>query len=414
MNIFQLLEMKTKKELKRYLKNNAIQYKKSFHALHFKAIFFDVSCIVHIDMFHKKIISYCIVMDREKYTYPQMTENILKIKNELIPILGKPKFDNTNHLNQNCISIHFEDENSSISLVCHSEREHAAIVLYNKQENAKNKKSPISSKVFLWITSFIGGLIWGLIMFVSMGASYGYTLADFGIWMCGGVVFGVAFASIFGLCNKTSNNKPKFPKKKIERILQEFSLEKETDLILGNLFIFQSHASRFKKQHVVPALMKMTDFEITIYSLVKKTQICLKMPLNEAFYQMQSSAIQFKKDDANYLFAFSDNESFKKIESDLFDKLIRPETFSSLFLDLKKATKEFNPYSVYDTNSDEILDGDIKMITKILLAKDDIQKSDLRYLLYSVFDCDEYCTEALMDIYFDIYKKFVFKEKEEK
>lgn len=388
MDIFQLLEIVTIKELKKYLKNNSIQYKTSFHNLSFEAVFFDVTCIVHIHVFRRRIVSYRVAMDNEKYSYQQMIDNILKIKDELVPIFGKAKLDNTNHLNQNCISIHFENDYSYVSLACHRDdvQKYAAIVIYNKQENAKNKRLPMSPNIFLWISSLIGGLIWGLIMFASMGADSGYTLENFGIWMCGGAVFGVLFALTFGLSNRISKNKPKFPKKKIEKIIQEFSLEKEKDFISGNLFIYKSPTSPSVKQHAVPALITMTEEEMIVYSFVKGKQICLKMPLKEAFLQMQYSPIQFKKEDVIYLFAFRDNESSKQMERNLFYKLIQPEEFSSLFLDLKKATIEFNPYSIYDTNNDEILDEKIRIIAKILLAKKDIKKSDLCPFLYSEFD----------------------------
>lgn len=409
MDIFQLLEIDTIKELKKYLKNYAIQYKRSFHDLIFKAEYFNVSCTVHINVFRRRIGSRCIVMDNVGYTYQQRVDNILKIKDELIPILGKPKLDNTNHLNRDYISIHFENDHSYISLVCHRDdaQKYAAIVLCKKQENAKNKKLSMSPNLYLWISSLIGGLIWGLIMFASMGAGSGYTLENFSIWMCGGVVFGVAFAFIFGLSNRISNNKPKFPKKKIEKIIQVFSLEKEKDFVSGNLFIYKSPTSHLVKHYAVPALMMMTDEDIIIYSIVKGKQMCLKKPLKEAFLQMQTSSIEFKKEDVTYIFAFRDSESFDQMENNLFYKLIQPEAFSSLFSDLKKATIEYNPYSIYDTNSDEILDEAIRIIAKILFVNDDIKKLDLSRIINEIFEQDAYCAEALAEVYLDVYAKFI-------
>ena len=52
--------------------------------------------------------------------------------------------------------------------------------------------------------------------------------------------------------------------------------------------------------------------------------------------------------------------------------------FASLFDVLKRVTKEYNPYSIYNFSENaNTLDEDIKTITKILLIKKSIDKERL-------------------------------------
>ncbi len=406
MDIFQLLKIKTIKELKNYLKDNSIQYKMSSGNLNFKATYFGISFTVDIDEFQKKISTYSIVMDKEKYSYQQMVDNILKIKTELINVLGKPKLDNTNHLNADNIYVEFKNEDVSISLVCKNMQKYddyfASIEINNKKEFSKNiKKFKLSSKKILWISSLIGGFFWGLAMYLCMGAIYGYTPLNFTIYMIGGAIFGILFAILFGLFNKNTKNN------QIRKIIKEFSLENDNDLIKGIFLIISPKTLYPTKRNVAFSLLKITDTEVIAYSLVKNKQLCLKMPLKEAFYEMQNYAIKFKKDDTYYLFSFGNDENFDKMEKNLFSKLIDLEKFSSLFLELKKVTMEFNPYSIYDNNNDEILDESIKKIAKILFVKEDIDKKDLEYLICNAFSHDEYYAESLLDNYYDVFTKFI-------
>jgi hypothetical protein len=410
MEIFDLLKIKTKRELKEFLKDNSIHYKWSFGHVYFKAIYFDISFIVYIDFSYNKIGSFRITMDKEKYSYNEMANNILIIKEKLNNLLGKPKLDNTNHLDYNNIYVLFENDSMKVALICRCIEEYGfatytVIELYNKLEHVDTKEmnSQLSDAI-LWIPSMIGGFIWGLAMFASMGAIYGYSLFNFVINMIGGLVFGVAFGSIFAL--SMMNSKPKLIKTKIRKLIKEYSLENESDLIQGQITYCKQKSSHYFKQYVVPALIKITSIEIIIYSLTKKEQVVSKIPLQEAYYQILNYSLGFNRLDTSYIFMFSNSNNYEKMEKELFNRLINKEEYSSLFSKLKDVTIAYNPYSIYDANGPDILDNEIGIIVKALLVKEDIKELDLRHLIYIAFDHDEYYSLSLTGLYFDEFTKF--------
>ena len=353
-------------------------------------------------------------MDNKKYDYDVMVQNMLALKDNFVSLFGKPKMDNTNHLNKNNISINFVTESLSLSITCNNFNEYgsmpyAAIFVSDTNQKLNKVHNQRSFSILgLWIPSFIGGFVWGLVMYLSMGAKYGYNINNFIIWMCGGLFFGVAFGVLFSIFGGVNNDIIKKGKVKKEQVIKQFSLENKNDLFNGRIFTYNSSAPHSLKQRMDLAILEITDVNVIVYSIIKKKETILKTPIKSAYFQLLTRRnLNFNRGNDIYLFSFDDITKYDELDNKLFDKLINKEKYNILFKRLKEVTLEYNPYQIYESNDNTCLDDKISDVTKALLLKEHIKQADFQEIIYIIFDYDRYYAESLVDLYFDVYDKVV-------
>lgn len=412
MDIIELLNVKTKKDLLELLKKHSIKYKKRFGETSFKANINTYDFTIYTYIQGKSVNTFRIVMDNKKYDYDVMVQNMLALKDNFVSLFGKPKMDNTNHLNKNNISINFVTESLSLSITCNNFNEYgsmpyAAIFVSDTNQILNKVHNQRSFSILgLWIPSFIGGFVWGLVMYLSMGAKYGYNINNFIIWMCGGLFFGVAFGTFFSIFGVVNNDVIKKGKVKKEQVIKQFSLENKNDLFNGRIFTYNSSSPHSLKQRMNLAILEITDVNVIVYSIIKKKETILKTPIKSAYFQLLTRRnLNFNRGNDIYLFSFDDITKYDELDNKLFDKLINKEKYNILFKRLKEVTLEFNPYQIYESNDNTCLDDKISDVTKALLLNEHIKQADFQEIIYIIFDYDRYYAESLVDLYFDVYDK---------
>ena len=412
MDIIELLNVKTKKDLLELLKKHSIKYKKRFGEISFKANINTYDFTIYTYIQGKSVNTFRIVMDNKKYDYDMMVQNMLALKDNFVSLFGKPKMDNTNHLNKNNISINFVTESLSLSITCNNFNEYgsmpyAAIFVSDTNQKLNKVHNQRSFSILgLWIPSFIGGFVWGLVMYLSMGAKYGYNINNFIIWMCGGLFFGVAFGVLFSIFGGVNNDIIKKGKVKKEQVIKQFSLENKNDLFNGRIFTYNSSSPHSLKQRMDLAILEITDVNVIVYSIIKKKETILKTPIKSAYFQLLTRRnLNFNRGNDIYLFSFDDITKYNELDNKLFDKLINKEKYNILFKRLKEVTLEYNPYQIYESNDNTCLDDKISDVTKALLLKEHIKQADFQEIIYVIFDYDRYYAESLVDLYFDVYDK---------
>lgn len=410
MDIVEILNTKTKKDLTKLLKKYSIKYKKRYGDITFSTEINNYDFTVAIGFQAKSINIFRFNMNSEKYDYDTMVENVLTLKDKFILLFGNPKMDNTNHFNKNNISIKFVTEALSLGVTCNNSNEYgsvpyATICVTNINQNLnKNHNYRLTYNLGLWIPSLVGGFLWGLVMYLTMGAKYGYTTSNFIIWMCGGLVFGVAFGLLFPLFNHTNGDVIKKGKVKQEQIIKHFSLE--NNLVDGNVFTYNTTSPHLFKQRMDSAILKLDNLNVIVYSIIKRKELVLKMHIKNAYYQLLTRKnLNFNRENAFYIFAFDNDKNFNELEHKLFKELINEKEYNILFDELKNITLEYNPYQIYNSNDDSYLDNEISIVTKILLINPEIKHKDLEEMIYVIFGYDEYSTESLTDLYLNAYFK---------
>ena len=412
MDIIELLNVKTKKDLLELLKKHSIKYKKRFGEISFKANINTYDFTIYTYIQGKSVNTFRIVMDNKKYDYDVMVQNMLALKDNFVSLFGKPKMDNTNHLNKNNISINFVTESLSLSITCNNFNEYgsmpyAAIFVSDTNQKLNKVHNQRSFSILgLWIPSFIGGFVWGLVIYLSMGAKYGYNINNFIIWMCGGLFFGVAFGVLFSIFGGVNNDVIKKGKVKKEQVIKQFSLENKNDLFNGRIFTYNSSSPHSLKQRMDLAILEITDVNVIVYSIIKKKETILKTPIKSAYFQLLTRRnLNFNRENDIYLFSFDDITKYDELDNKLFDKLINKEKYNILFKRLKEVTLEYNPYQIYESNDNTCLDDKISDVTKALLLNEHIKQADFQEIIYIIFDYDRYYAESLVDLYFDVYDK---------
>ena len=408
MEIFELLNIKTKKELKTFLNSNAIVYRKRHGEYSFAYSFYDVEFNVYVFPIHNTIDAFRLVMNDEKYNHYDKVNKMLWLKDIFTSTLGKPRLDSSNHLDNNYLAVKYETDSFVLSIKCHDTKEYgsrsyAAIFLGAKNYKEENiKRSIISDKLALWIPSLIGGFVFGAAMFGTMGSLANYDIKYFWICMILGLFFGVSFALIFGLIHKIDFQTKQGSQKK--NILKEhFKLEEDNQLYEGNLYTYVSTTPHATKQRVDCAYLKVTDIDIVIYSMIKKNETVLKMPIKEGYYKLLINSIAFSKENNFYRFSLNSHNEYVRLENFLFEKLIDKNELNALFEKLKLATTNYNPYQLYDDdNNYHFLDSDIEIIAKAILLKPDIHRDELHQLLTYIFEFDRYYADSLTDLYIEL------------
>ena len=102
MDIVEILNTKTKKDLKKLLKKYSIKYKNRYGDITFSTEINNYDFTVAIGFQAKSINIFRFNMNSKKHDYDTMVENVLTLKDKFILLFGNPKMDNTNHFNFGC------------------------------------------------------------------------------------------------------------------------------------------------------------------------------------------------------------------------------------------------------------------------------------------------------------------------
>ena len=190
MDITELVEFKSVKELKSFLKSNSIPFSSKFNHVSFEYSFWDTPFTVATNNVKDVVVSISLEMNSAADNYSHSIEILLEIKEQLIAALWEPVLDNTNHLNPNDIYVKFVKDDCMCELFglndCEfgPEKVFLCIGNYKPKTSVSKKRRNIISQTLtspLVISSIIGGFVWGLAMYGLMGTvTLDYSLSSFG------------------------------------------------------------------------------------------------------------------------------------------------------------------------------------------------------------------------------------------
>lgn len=413
MEILELINFKTNRALKQFLKNNSVSFKKQFGQIVFDYNFYDTNFTVSACC-NNTDVSYKLLMNDDKSNYHERIKKMLELKEHFTNALGQPKLDSSNHVENGFLSVLYETDSFLISIKCNSFEEYGSpsntlIILCTKDFDKKlSENLKRNERLILWIPSLIGGFVFGLVMFLTMGSLKNYQSSYFWICMLGGLFFGVSFALLYGLWNRLENVQFKKGNKNYKKITNCFQFEATKKLFKGNLLShsYANTSRHIKKPRIDVAFLSLNDKEIIVYSIVKKQKVLLKMPLKKAYYLILNDNLIFDNKTSFHRF-FVDNDDYSSLSDTLFEKTIKREEFDLLFELLKKATINYNPFQLYNTNEQSYLDDCIAVVAKALLLKLNINHDELHQLVYHAFGDNVYYAISLTDLYLETYNVFI-------
>ena len=402
MNILELTKFMSLKELKTYLNDHLIDFSEKHGHISFSYSFFDTTFEVKVNSVKDVIFSFALEIKPDEYDYSQIADKMLEIKEKLISVLGQPTLDNTNHLNKNDISVRFFKDNISCGLSCtnNSETEDNQAYIYIADTTVSvlsgkksRKKSFLTLTVSLVLFSLIGGFIWGLAMYGLMGLmSDDFSSSSFGLWMMGGLLFGVLFALVFSGIITVGK---RLPKNNYRHLLKIFDLKNCPEVYTGNSICRNKGKNGRYDSKVYPTLLQVKDSDVIIHLVKKGKPRSLKISPMDACKGSIFGLIEYEADNDICEFVFSDYSFRRQFEDDLCSRFIDRNDYDTLFECLKKAIYDYNPHSVYNTNDSGFLDKNMGIITYAFLISDNISEETLLQLVSDTFSYNDFTTVEL-------------------
>lgn len=406
MKIFDLLNCKTKKQLLAYLKNELIPYSISKNHEGQKYVLFSIAeeeTLFYIEtcIDKEEIVYYRIQSEEENQTNQEVVELTFKLKEKIQTELGNPIKDNTNHLLENRILISYQKENWDIDLSCrdydNTEGKYYLTILFIN--SLKATLTPQPKKLNFWYLYMLGGFVFALLMFVSMGK---YTWMNFGICFLGGILWGLLFGFLMNIFSPKDIFQMKKQSKKFKANLSKVSNRK-----LFEGMVYYETSTKWSGKFVKAAAVEIKNKEAILYFMDKKKMVNIHVSLETICKDIyfEHSLFYFKTDERTYSFLLSKEESINQLITFVDQQFFTNEEFMPLFLKLKEATKKFNPYRLYEIKGDTCLDNKIAIIAKLLTIGRRITPSYLEKIMMQVFENDDYYCLQLSTVYWDIYSQ---------
>ncbi len=413
MDILELAEIRSVKELKTYLDLHSIEYSKKYGCVSFETVLADVPFDADA---HTGVNGFTIVLQAgtDACGYEKLADKILEIKDRLISVLGQPTLDSTNHLNRNDISVQFTKERIDCSLCCTNDRDYdyqrAMIILSDSSaasESGKKggKRSVLNRSVGLVLISLIGGFFWGLAMFGFMElAFHDFSLSSFGLWMLGGFIFGVLFALAIGGTAFTGKS---LAKKNYGSLYKKFELKKGPEVFPGNTVCRYYDKKGKPRSYDRPTLLQIADSGVILHFLNKSRKpFSQRIPLADACKESLFGLIGFETENEKYQFVIGEPSLGKRLEDELFSRVIDRRQFDSLFECFKTVVRGYDPYSIYCMNASDVLDAEIGRITGAFLISGRMTEARLLRLIRDTFSYNDFTTEALAGLLREAYTEW--------
>ncbi len=382
---------KNKKELFAFFNENKTLYqKKRKDLIIFAANLLDDDFIITIGTMGN-IVSHISLQyaDPENLNLATFNDLITKYKEFLNKKFGNPYSDNSNHPTDETVISYF-NEDIFASIVApkfyNTECNYQFYLQFNHQKLAGNLGvSDKKLKLKIYSLYLIGGLVWGLLMFLT--CSYdNYSLTNFGIWMGGGLMFALIFGFFFELFgNRFLTVKPKKVKpKEYQKIIAGEKDLKFDSSFLGQLLVSKRN-SRLINSKEYPAKMYLTNEKLVIRYL-KKGKI---IEISTTYIELDKySLLCFDTDDKHYYFNLNGREENETICNYIDEKLgYKGKEFQKIKEVIEKAFKEYNLYSSYDS-TDEPFTYEIYTITKMFFKNNDLSIEELKKELIMLLEDD--------------------------
>lgn len=189
----------------------------------------------------------------------------------------------------------------------------------------------------------------------------------------------------------------------------------------GDLFegtIYYETSNKWTGKYIQAAAMEVKDKEAILYFMKKKNVVDIHASLESIckdlyFYQKTPTGyvFNFKVEERNYAFFMSEKEKIDELIHVMDHQLFANQEYMPLFLELKKVTKEYNPYRLYELSDETCLDHALETIAKLLTVGKMVTQEYLKKIMLQVFDEDDYYVLQLSSLYWEVYSRI--KEENE-
>ena len=389
-----------KKSLKTYLKNKNIQSMKKSGYYFFDEVINDLKAKVIIYFFKNKVSQLIINIDTQNISFENKYKLIQKYKEELYQKYGTPEFDNTNHIDMNNISITFISEKENINiqgLNNYEDIQNSIIISVNRKITISDKKY---KNLWMWLIYFIGGVVFGLSMYFSLGD---YNWQSFLICLIGGLVWGLLFGLGMEIFTPLFNKNNQFNKRIMKKIEKNHNFKEEDIASNGTLLILKEN-KKINRMLYLTAKAVIKDNEVSFYYYYLRKNMIIKVSLEEINKHIWQNRIEFELEGSKYYFQLLDPNEINVLKDYIAKHLYNNEEYEDLFNSFKQEIIIYNPYSVFNSHDENFLDEEIAMLTRMIISQKIKTQEDLSKLLSEVFYEDYYYINALTQVYYNVIK----------
>jgi len=404
MDIFELFNIEKAKDLKKYLKKNSVEYR----SIYGNFVFAYEDALAHFNVgvivIRGHITGYEFYLDDKGLSYDDKVNKILEIEKVFTEKFGKPELNSTNHLDNTNIVFQYNLENVSYRLECQKllfegdEKDIGFIGLRRKPP----KRKELTDNMITFIGSMIGGFIWGILMYL---VTPGWDLVKFGVYLAGGVLFGLLLFLGLYIVNKIRKKNPINKK-----LVRHFNL-KDKELYPGVFGYFKQNKNMVWR-YEESAVLEIDGDKATVYAITKKEDVVASMSTTELYYKTLCSNVVLETKYQSSIFAFKRKEDKEALRDRLYELIVDKNKEEELFNSLKEEMISYNPLSVFDSKEKDSLDEDLKTLTRIFLTKDNISRDEMVDIIAYCFR-ELYYGKVMTDKFQKIYENITGKESED-
>lgn len=402
MNNILCLLGKNKKELKKFIINNKIDcYKKTKKSYCFDIIFLHTKHTCEIHIFKNTINSiHLFVADERKINSISFNDSINKYKGYFNLEYGNPISDNTNHPTNN-VAISYKNENCVVYIFGQSDINQIKIIISTIGKDIDYKMYSLNS-IIKYLLYLGGGLLWGLLMFLTMSYKE-YSWTNFGIYMIGGLLWALLFGIIFELVINLTPKQSKIKMKQINKIEENENKFNYEISSCGQVYFLKKLKS---KSYTAKMYLSDNIFKILFYKKGKLHKI--EENIDVLSKNLGFGHLTFKIEDERISFNLCNRDEFNNIKEYIDEKLgYHSSKFVEIYSLVKNVVIEYNPYSLYNANNKKVFDYEIDIISRRIFEKENMSLDELKEVTLIAFDYDS-STQVYKELptllYNEVYK----------
>ncbi len=380
MNEILCLLGKSKKYLFNYAKDNKIEcYKDRKNVYSFKVLFLNMQHICEVHIYNNIIYNINLFVVDEN----ELCLELINIYKEYFNAnYGTPISDNTNHPTD-YIDITYKKDNHVVYVFSQS-NSHKTKIVISVTGTDIYKKDIKKNKFINYIIYLIGGIVFGLLMFVAMFYN-NYSWINFGICMVGGLFFAVLFGLLFEISMNLSLKPTKINFKHIKRIEQHDTKLEHLLNSYGQLVCTKNIRSKI---YTAKIYLDNNLFIILYYKKGKIHKIEEKIDLLSK--NLGFGFLSFELDNMRFTFNLHDSEEFTNIKKYIDEKLgYNSQEFIEIYSLVKKIIIEYNPYSLYKSENETVFDCEIEIISRRIFENNKMTFDEFKEVVLVAFDYDD-------------------------
>ena len=395
--VFELIKM-NEKEMREFLENHRIEYKRKRNTFLFRYPLEDVLFDLEI---HFRKGNVCWISAKSAENISDGKSVAIQCKQACVREGFVPFHDDTNHeYERYYVSLSKEGEGADIYVRKREDQFWEAGLSIAKPTDEQLKRSA----PFEWILYLSGGFLFGLLMFASMGD---YSWTAFGICMLGGLFWGVSFGIVFSLVTRipSSTGKGKEDKddRKYQTLYEKMQPVNGEKFYRGTLWISEAGLGHSRAFRAYSAYLVPTEDAFDVFYLRKKTLQKRQLSFRGVDDALPYGHLSVTENGEYRFFEFADKAEFAEMKELVDEKLgHHSEEYVGIFRTVQEIINEYSPASLRELRRDEFT-TEAEIIAGKLYQNPNIQREELVKVITRAFDYDPLYSRDIADL---ILKKF--------